>query len=71
MKPFSKPAFRGGGRGFRPQTPPDTHRINEFIIAREVRVIAPDGEQLGVLALKDALQKAQELELGDFCGEED
>ncbi len=64
MKPFSsRPAFQRGGRGIRPQTPPDTHRINEFIIAKEVRVIAPDGEQLGVLALKDALQRAQELEL--------
>ncbi len=63
MKPFSKPAPRGGGRGFRPQTPPDTHRINQFIIAREVRLIGPEGEQLGVLPLKDALQKAEELEL--------
>jgi len=62
LKTFPKPAFRGG-RFNRPQTPPDTHRINEFITAREVRVIAPDGEQLGVLQIKDALQKAQELEL--------
>lgn len=62
MKPFPKPAFRGG-RFNRPQTPPDTHRINEFITAREVRVIAPDGEQLGVLQREDALQKAQALEL--------
>jgi len=62
LKTFPKPAFRGG-RFNRPQTPPDTHRINEFITAREVRVIAADGEQLGVLQIKDALQKAQELEL--------
>lgn len=62
MKPFPKPSFRGG-RFNRPQTPPDTHRINEFITAREVRVIAPDGEQLGILQIRDALQKAQELEL--------
>ncbi len=62
MKPFSKPGFRGG-RFNRPTAPPDTHRINEFIIAREVRVISPTGEQLGVLPLKDALQRAQELEL--------
>lgn len=62
MKTFPKPAFRGG-RFNRPQTPPDTHRINELITAREVRVIAADGEQLGVLQIKDALQKAQELEL--------
>lgn len=63
MKPFAKPAFRGGGRFNRLQTPPDTHRINELITAREVRVISPTGEQLGVLQLRDALQKAQELEL--------
>ncbi len=62
MKPFPKPSFRGG-RFNRPQTPPDTHRINELITAREVRVIAPDGEQLGILQIRDALQKAQELEL--------
>jgi len=63
LKPFSKPAFRSGGRFNRPQTPPDTHRINELITAKEVRVISPTGEQLGVLAIRDALQKAQELEL--------
>lgn len=57
--------FRGGGgrRFLRPQQPPDEHRINDFITAREVRVIAPDGEQLGVLQLRDALAKAQEFEL--------
>jgi translation initiation factor IF-3 len=50
-------------RGKRPIVPPDTHRINELIIAKEVRVIAPDGEQLGVLSIRDALTKAQELGL--------
>jgi len=63
LKPFPKPAFRSGGRGPRPQTPPDTHRINDFISAKEVRVIAPDGEQLGVLPINTALEKARELEL--------
>ncbi len=62
MKPFSKPAFRGS-RFNRPQVPQDTHRINEFIIAREVLVIAPSGEQLGVMPVRDAIAKAQELEL--------
>lgn len=62
MKPFPKPSFRGG-RFNRPNTLPDTHRINELITAREVRVIAADGEQLGILQIRDALQKAQELEL--------
>ena len=61
LKPF-KPGFRGG-RFNRPVAPPDAHRINEFIIAKEVRVIAPDGEQLGVLQTRDALLRAQELEL--------
>jgi translation initiation factor IF-3 len=62
LKPFSKPGFRGG-RFNRPVSPPDAHRINEYIIAKEVRVIAADGEQLGVLPLRDALLRAQELEL--------
>lgn len=68
MKTFTKPRPPGGG-GFRggrfnrPLAPQDTHRINEFITAREVRVIAPDGEQLGVMQTRDAIIKAQELEL--------
>jgi translation initiation factor IF-3 len=62
LKPFPKPSFRGN-RPNRLQAQPDAHRINEFITAREVRVIAPDGEQLGVLAIRDALTRAQELEL--------
>ncbi len=36
------------------------HRINEQIRAAEVRVIGEDGEQVGVLTLADAIQKAQE-----------
>ncbi len=64
MKPFGKkPPFSGGMRGRRPPVQPDTHRINEFIQAKEVRVISPTGEQLGVLSIRDALAKAQELEL--------
>ena len=63
MKPFGSAPFRGGMRGKRPVAPPDTHRINELILAKEVRVIAPDGEQLGVLSIRDALTKAQELGL--------
>jgi translation initiation factor IF-3 len=62
LKPFPKPSFRGN-RPNRLQSQPDAHRINEFITAREVRVIAPDGEQLGVLAIRDALTRAQEFEL--------
>ena len=63
MKPFPKSSGPRGGRFNRPIAPPDTHRINEFIIAKEVRVILPDGEQAGVMQLRDAIQKAQELEL--------
>ena len=56
--------FRGGGRRFfRPPPPPDEHRINEYITAREVRVIDPNGEQLGILQLRDALDKAVSFEL--------
>lgn len=64
MKPFGKPPpFRGGMRGQRFVTQPDLHRINESITAKEVRVISPTGEQLGILSIRDALTKAQEFEL--------
>jgi len=36
-------------------------RVNGKIRAREVRVIGPDGQQLGVLPLGDAIRKAQTL----------
>jgi translation initiation factor IF-3 len=63
LKPFGKPPPRGGMRGKRPLVQPDAHRINEFIQAKEVRVISPTGEQLGVLPIGVALAKAQEFEL--------
>jgi translation initiation factor IF-3 len=64
LKTFSRPpgGFRGG-RFQRPQVPQDTHRINDFINAREVRVIGPEGEQLGILQLRDAIAQAQDQEL--------
>lgn len=34
-------------------------RVNQKIRAAKIRVIAPDGEQLGILDVSDALQKAQ------------
>ncbi len=41
---------------------PDTRtRINHAIKAKELRVISPDGENLGTLSLADALKKAEEL----------
>lgn len=39
------------------------HLINEEIRAREVRVIGPEGEQIGILALKEALKIAEEKNL--------
>ena len=38
-------------------------RVNQQIRAQEVRVIGPDGENFGVLALGVALEKARELDL--------
>lgn len=38
-------------------------RTNHAIRAREVRVIGPKGENLGVLSLQDALNRASEYEL--------
>ena len=71
MKPFGKPPPRGGMRGKRPLVQPDAHRINEFIQAKEVRVISPTGEQLGVLPIGVALAKAQgfELDLVEVSGQ--
>ncbi len=38
-------------------------RINEEIRGKEVRLISPDGEQLGIVPVKEALRMAQEKEL--------
>ena len=38
-------------------------RINEEIRVKEVRLVSGDGEQLGIVAAKDALRMAQEKEL--------
>lgn len=38
----------------------DTTRINKQIRAAEVRVIGPEGENIGVIALADALKRAEE-----------
>jgi translation initiation factor IF-3 len=40
-----------------------TTRINHMIRAREVRVISSEGEQLGVLQVREAIAKAEELGL--------
>ncbi|HOA99695.1 MAG TPA: translation initiation factor IF-3, partial [Candidatus Atribacteria bacterium] len=36
------------------------YRVNHQIGAREVRLISPEGEQLGVVPLKKALEMAEE-----------
>ena len=41
----------------------DGPRINEAIRAASVRCIDPEGEQLGILSLDEALRKAEELGL--------
>lgn len=38
-------------------------RRNEEIIAHEIRVVGPDGEQVGLMRVPDALERAQELGL--------
>ena len=36
------------------------YRVNEKIRAKEVRLIGPDGKQIGIVSLKEALAKAEE-----------
>lgn len=52
-------------RPYRPQRREthEKHRINYYINAREVRVITDDGEQLGVLQTRAAVQRAEEMGL--------
>ena len=38
-------------------------RINEWIRAKELRVIGPDGESIGVITREEALEKAREADL--------
>jgi translation initiation factor IF-3 len=55
-------AFRGRGPRFAPP-PPDAHRINRHIRVPQVRLVGPDGAQLGVVAIEDALRRAEEAQL--------
>ena len=41
----------------------DEHRINDRIESREVRLVAQDGEMVGVVSLRDALIRAEEVGL--------
>lgn len=51
------------GKHRRPERNQDQTRINNNIRERQVRVISEDGEQLGVLAMDDALNRAQDVGL--------
>lgn len=50
---------------FKPKEPEDL--INEYIRFPEVRVIGANGEQLGILTRREALTRAQEVELDLVC----
>ena len=41
----------------------DKAKVNERIDAEEVRLISEDGEQLGIVALEDALTRAEDVGL--------
>ncbi len=45
------------------QTKGDEHRINDRIEAREVRLVDQDGEMIGVVPLRDALIRAEDVGL--------
>lgn len=49
-----------------PEKNPDNF-VNEFIPFREMRVISPEGEMLGVLAKRDAIDKAMSFGLDLVC----
>lgn len=56
----SYPPYRGGRGGTRPlPQPQETHRINNRITAREVRLIGANGDQFGIVTISQALQEAE------------
>lgn len=55
-------AFRGRGPRFAPP-PPDAHRINRHIRVPQVRLVGADGTQFGVVAIDEALRRAEEAQL--------
>ena len=58
--PGNRPPRFNRDRDPRRAPPPEAHRINDRIVAREVRVIADNGEQVGVLAIRDAMLRAEQ-----------
>ena len=55
-------AYRGRGPRYVPP-PEELHRINRKIRAPQVRLIGPDGSQIGIVPLAEALQQAEEAQL--------
>lgn len=47
----------------KPRAQADRTRVNNGIKSREVRVVGPEGENFGVLQTRDALAKAEEMQL--------
>jgi len=62
-RPGPKPGPRGNRDRFRRAPTPDAHRINRRITAPQVRLISETGEQLGIVATRDAIARAEELEI--------
>ena len=54
---------RPRGRQFLPVRPEEEHRINRHIRAPQVRLIGAEGEQLGVVAIEEAIRLAQAAEV--------
>ncbi|MBX3297347.1 MAG: translation initiation factor IF-3 [Acidobacteria bacterium] len=52
-------ARRFGGRNFRPRQREPLHRTNERIRVPAVRVVTDDGETLGIMDTRDAIQEAR------------
>jgi translation initiation factor IF-3 len=55
-------AFRGRGPRFVPP-PPDAHRINRHIRVPQVRLVGPDGSQVGIVPIEEALRRAEQAQL--------
>ena len=53
----------GGHQAYRGGPITVEHRVNEQIRAREVRLVGPEGEQVGVVPLERALQLAADVDL--------
>jgi translation initiation factor IF-3 len=55
-------AYRGRGPRF-VAPPEDTHRINRKIRVPQVRLIGPNGDQVGIVSIEEALQIAETAQL--------